>query len=166
MTLNVAGCNKESIVDGTGIRYTIFVQGCPHNCPGCHNPETHKFGIGTDLDFEQIYKDISCNVLLDGVTYSGGEPMCFAEKLIELSKYLKDKMGSEFTFWCYTGYVYEEIIKDPKRLELLGYLDVLVDGPYIQEKRDLTLSFRGSSNQRIIDVKKSLATGRVVEMEL
>lgn len=166
MVLNVAGCNKESIVDGIGIRYTVFVQGCPHNCLGCHNPETHQFGVGTDLELEQICTDISGNPLLDGVTYSGGEPMCFTTELIQLSRMLRDRMGTDFNIWCYTGYIYEDLIKKADKLELLRLIDILVDGAYDISQRDLTLRFRGSLNQRVIDVQKSLHEHRVIELDI
>lgn len=150
MQIKLSGVVKESIVDGKGIRYTIFTQGCPHNCKGCHNPHTHDFSKGYYESIENIIDDIKKNPLISGITLSGGEPFCQAEPLIELVKEIK-KLGKNV--WAYSGYTYEQLENnaEPFSAELLGLIDVLVDGKFEIDKRDLTLLFRGSKNQRIID---------------
>lgn len=135
---------KESIVDGEGLRYVIFVQGCPHHCKGCHNPQTWSTRSGLFVDINTIIDDIKSNPLLDGVTFSGGEPMLQSEVLTELAKEIK-KLG--LNIWCYTGFKYEDI-KESKK-EFLKYIDVLVDGKFIEELKCLG-EYYGSSNQRII----------------
>lgn len=151
--LRIAGLVEESIVDGEGIRFVVFTQGCPHHCPGCHNPATHSFEGGTLADIEDIYAQIKENPLLQGVTFSGGEPFMQAEVLFELGKKIKE-LGLDLT--VYTGFVYEDLIKNelPGAKELLSVTDVLIDGPYVEAERDLTLKFRGSRNQRIINMKE------------
>ena len=142
MNLRIHGIIRQSTVDGIGIRYVIFCQGCPHHCKGCHNPETWNFQNGFDKDTEEILKEIKADPLLDGVTFSGGEPFLQETPLIELAKEIH-KLN--LNIWCYTGFLYEQI----KNSELTKNIDVLVDGKYIEELRTLT-GFRGSSNQRII----------------
>lgn len=161
MELNVAGIVPESIVDGPGIRYAVFVQGCPHHCPGCHNPETHPFEGGTKMDTATILKELQADPLLKGVTLSGGEPFCQAEALLELAEEVHGLGKDVVTF---TGFVYEELLRspDPAVIALLRETDLLIDGPYLEEQRNIDLLFRGSGNQRLIDVKKSLAAGYVV----
>lgn len=156
-SLRIAGTVPESIVDGPGIRYTLFVQGCPHRCPGCHNPQTHDFFGGEVADIGQILAQIEENPLLSGVTFSGGEPFCQAEALSELGVRVK-ALGKHLI--VYSGYTIEQLLEMEKSQPYVGKLlriaDILIDGPYIQQLRDLTLPFRGSSNQRIIDVKEYL----------
>lgn len=149
--LRIAGIQQDSIVDGPGIRYVIFTQGCPHHCPGCHNPQTHDPQGGREADAEEILSQISGNPLASGVTFSGGEPFLQAEALVPLAKAVK-KMGKHLT--VYTGYVYEQLLtmEQPGVQELLGLADLLVDGPFLLEERDLTLPYRGSKNQRVIDL--------------
>ena len=146
--LQLSGTVNDSIVDGPGIRYNIFVQGCPHHCPGCHIPK--------------ILAEIQENPLLSGVTFSGGEPFCQPEALCELAKGIK-AVGKHLM--VYSGYTYEQLLelgrKRPAVLELLDLCDILVDGPYLEAERDLTLSFRGSANQRLIDLKKTKECGTV-----
>lgn len=151
--LRIAGLVEESIVDGEGIRFVIFTQGCPHHCPGCHNPATHSFEGGTLVNIKEIYERIKENPLLQGVTFSGGEPFMQASTLFELGKKIKE-LGLDLT--VYTGFVYEELIekKLPGADELLSITDVLIDGPYVESERDLTLKFRGSKNQRIINMNE------------
>ncbi|MCR5699153.1 MAG: anaerobic ribonucleoside-triphosphate reductase activating protein [Treponemataceae bacterium] len=153
--LNIAGLVNDSIVDGPGIRFTVFAQGCSHNCEGCHNPETHEFGTGVNYTINEILREIQANPLVRGVTFSGGDPFFQAEGFAELAKELK-KLKYEVA--CYTGFTWEYLIGcgDVHKIELLKNLDVLVDGPFILAKKNLDLLFRGSSNQRIIDVQKSL----------
>lgn len=152
--LRLCGIEPESIVDGPGFRYVVFVQGCPHNCKGCHNPQSHDFEGGYDRSIESIVEEIKENPLLTGVTFSGGEPFCQAEGLYNLATEVK-KLNKNI--YVYSGFTYEQLMKkeDPYIKKLLGVCDVLIDGPYIEEKRNLLLKFRGSENQRIIDLKKS-----------
>lgn len=166
-TLKLAGTVNDSIVDGPGIRFTIFVQGCPHRCKGCHNPQTHDFDGGETVAVESLLEKVKGNPLLDGVTFSGGEPFCQAEQLSELGAEIK-KSGMNIV--TYTGYTFEYLIENasPENFysALLSVTDYLVDGPFELDKRDILLKFRGSSNQRIIDVKKSLAEKKVVETDI
>lgn len=159
--IRIAGIIRESIVDGPGIRFVIFCQGCPHNCEGCHNPDSHDFNGGYDCSTDKILEEIDKNPLLKGVTFSGGEPMCKTREFAYLAEEIK-KRNLDIT--VFTGYVYEELIKreDPYTRKLLDNTDLLIDGPYVKEKRDLTLIFRGSSNQRIIDMNKTREAGEVV----
>ena len=166
-TLRIAGVVKESIVDGPGIRFVIFSQGCPHHCQLCHNTVTHDFGGGYDCKVEKILDAIDENPLLAGVTFSGGEPVCQPEGFLSLAKEIKER---NLDIIMYSGYTYEELAKMAKkdlRLdELLKIIDTLIDGKYDDSKRDLTLSFRGSRNQRIIDMEKSRLSGQVVLSEI
>ncbi|NLU51740.1 MAG: anaerobic ribonucleoside-triphosphate reductase activating protein [Clostridiaceae bacterium] len=165
--VRIAGIIGESIVDGPGIRFVVFAQGCKHNCPGCHNPQTHSFIGGKLVSIDSIIEEIKKNPLLDGVTLSGGEPFEQAEVLAELARKVKE-MG--LNVMTYTGYTFEELIsesgKDKGWDKLLCETDILVDGRFEIDKKSLLLKFRGSSNQRIIDVKKSLAEKRPVILEL
>lgn len=151
--LRISGIADDSIVDGTGIRFTIFTQGCLHNCKGCHNPQTHSPDGGYVVDTDDLFAQISENILLDGVTFSGGEPMLQAEPLVELAKRIKREL--HLNLIIYTGYTYEELLamQDENVNALLDLADVLIDGRYIDSKRDLSLLYRGSSNQRIIKLK-------------
>ena len=157
--VRVAGRIAESIVDGPGLRYVLFTQGCPHRCPGCHNPDTHDFGGGTPVVLRDILADIRRNPLLRGVTFSGGEPFCKSEALIPLAAALKS-LG--YHLMAYTGYVWEDLARDSAAARLLPFLDMLVDGPFVAARRSLELRFRGSSNQRILDVPAGLRAGRPV----
>lgn len=165
-TIKISGIVKESIVDGPGIRLVIFSQGCKHNCKGCHNPQTHSFENGQIINIEDILEMIKKNPLLDGVTFSGGDPFEQSESFAKLGKEVK-KLGLNII--TYTGYTYEQIVEsiDKKAWKDLLYVtDVLIDGPFEINKRSLELKFRGSSNQRIIDVKKSLENNNVVLAKL
>ncbi len=158
--LNLSGIVPDSIVDGPGIRTTIFCQGCPHRCEGCHNPETWDFGCGTDISVEAVLDIITKNPLCKGVTFSGGEPFAQAEAFARLGKLLKER-GYEVA--SYSGFTFEQLLSGtPQQKALLQTLDVLIDGPYLQAERSLELSFRGSKNQRILDVPESLAAGKAV----
>lgn len=154
--LRVAGFVKESTVDGPGFRYTVFTQGCPHNCKGCHNPETHSFDGGKLVNIDDIIKDISKNPLLRGVTISGGDPFMQANTVAKLI----DKLDKKLTVMVYTGFEYEYLLKNANDqngyLELLKRTDVLIDGKFEENLKTYSCPFRGSSNQRAIDVKKSL----------
>lgn len=158
--IELAGIAGDSIVDGPGIRTTYFAQGCPHHCPGCHNPETWSFGEGTLWEPEALAQIARSNPLCRGVTFSGGEPFCQPEGFAQLARILKAE-GYEIA--SYTGFLYGELLSGtPEQRQLLEQLDVLVDGPFLLAQRSLELCFRGSANQRIIDVQKSLAAGRVI----
>ena len=165
--LRIAGTVNDSIVDGPGIRFAIFTQGCPHHCEGCHNPHTHDFEAGELVELESLLDKIKGNPLLDGVTYSGGEPFCQAKQLYTLGTEIR-KLGMNIV--TYTGYTFEYLMEHANSMnyysELLSVTDYLVDGPFELDKRDILLKFKGSSNQRIINVKKSLAEKKVVEAEL
>ena len=158
--LNLSGIVQDSIVDGPGIRTTIFCQGCPHHCPGCHNPETWAFGIGTDMEVERILDIVRENPLCRGVTFSGGEPFAQAAGYAKLAKLLK-QAGYEVA--SYSGFTFEQLLEgnDDQR-ELLGSIDVLIDGPFVQEKKNLRLRFRGSENQRLIDLRLTEQAGHVI----
>ena len=169
MEIRIAGLAEESIVDGPGFRYTVFTQGCPHNCKGCQNPQTHDFNGGRIDDTDRIFEDIIKDPLLDGVTFSGGEPFCQCAALADLAKRLRSYKVKKFNLISYTGYTYEQLIARSKKesdcRELLELLDYLVDGRFEEDKRSLELKFRGSSNQRFIDVQRSLKEGRAVEID-
>ena len=163
MDIRISGAIEESIVDGPGVRYVVFTQGCPHHCEGCQNPETHDFGGGIVIDTEGILKEFRANPLLGGITFSGGEPFCQPEPLCEIAKEVHS-LGK--SVWSFSGYTFEEILKlGEKQVELLKNLDVLVDGKFLLAEKSLNLRFRGSKNQRLIDVKKSLEKEEVVLWE-
>ncbi|MBQ3258135.1 MAG: anaerobic ribonucleoside-triphosphate reductase activating protein [Oscillospiraceae bacterium] len=158
--LDLAGIVNDSIVDGPGIRMTVFAQGCPHHCHGCHNPETWQFGCGTPMEEERIADIVATNPLCRGVTFSGGEPFAQAEGFAKLAQLLKAR-GYEVA--SYSGYTFEQLINGTDaQKELLQSIDVLIDGPFIMAQRSLEVPFRGSRNQRIIDVKQSLTAGKPV----
>ena len=160
--LELSGIVSDSIVDGPGIRTTIFSQGCPHHCPGCHNPETWAFGCGTQVPVEAILEIVKSNPLCRGVTFSGGEPFSQAAAFARLAVLLKEQ-GYEVA--SYSGYTFEALLKGSEaQRALLSVIDVLIDGPFLQDQKSLELAFRGSRNQRILDVKRSLAEGRAVEI--
>lgn len=156
-TLRVAHLLHDSIVDGPGLRYVVFTQGCPHNCYGCHNPETHDFFGGYEISVEDILTDLMGNPLLQGITISGGEPFVQWKPLVNLA-YDARLMG--LTVWLWTGYIFEDLKSD--WMPLVEQLDVIVDGPYMEDKRTLSLPWIGSSNQRVIDVQKTLCSQKVV----
>lgn len=160
MEIRVAGIEDDSIVDGPGFRLTVFTQGCPHDCSGCHNPETHPFDGGKIMDADAIVKMMKDNPLLDGITLSGGDPFCQPEPCAYLARKAKD-MG--LNVWAYSGWTFEALMGMPEVRPLLESVDVLVDGPFILAQRTLELRFRGSRNQRLVDVPASLAEGRAVE---
>ena len=163
MKIRIAGRVVDSIVDGPGMRYALFTQGCPRACPGCHNPQTHDPKGGFETTTEEILKDIDSNPLLDGVTFSGGDPFMQPKPLVELAKELKKRNLNVIT---YTGYRWEELVdaNDPDWNALIQASDVIVDGPFVQSLHDWKLKYTGSSNQRIIDVKRTLTQGELVFM--
>ncbi len=161
--LRIAGIMRESVVDGPGIRYTVFTQGCPHGCPGCHNPQTHDFDGGSVVDVRRIAEDLDNDPLLAGVTFSGGEPVCQSGPLALLADMVKER---KLDLMLYSGYTYEQLVKmaedDENVSHLLNTADKLVDGPFILKERDLTLQYRGSANQRYLDLVKSREKGEPV----
>ncbi|MGB7605600.1 MAG: anaerobic ribonucleoside-triphosphate reductase activating protein [Lutisporaceae bacterium] len=160
--IRLSGITKESIVDGLGFRYVAFAQGCLHNCKGCHNPSTHSFEGGKLVDIDNILHEIKKNPMLDGITCSGGE--CF-EKAEQFAHIAKEVKSLGLSVWAYTGYTLEEILKAKDERsgwnDFIKYIDVLVDGRYQEDKKDLSLCFRGSSNQRIIDMQRTINTGKL-----
>ena len=162
--LRISGVEPESIVDGPGFRYAVFTQGCPHDCPGCHNPQTHPFDGGKLADIRTIFTDICGNPLLKGVTFSGGEPFCQPAPLAELGRMAHGRGLDVVTF---TGYLYEQLLAkhDPAVDDLLAQTDFLIDGPFVMAERDLTLRFRGSRNQRVIDMNATRKAGSVIEAD-
>ena len=150
-TIRIAGIVRESIVDGPGLRFAVFAQGCPHHCRGCHNEGTHDFNGGYDCELTRILEEIDKNPLLSGATFTGGEPFCQSGAFYELGVEIKAR-GLDIV--AFSGYTLEELQKKGETeadvKNLLGIVDYLVDGPFILEERDLTLEFRGSRNQRFI----------------
>lgn len=164
--IRIAGIINESIVDGPGIRMVVFAQGCRHKCPGCHNPETHAFDGGTLVTIESILEQARKNPLLDGLTFSGGDPFEQAEAFAMLAKEGK-KLNLDIV--TYTGYTYEYLLENASKHrgwgELLDETDILIDGRYEAGRRNLLLKFRGSENQRIIDVKRTKTENRIAIIE-
>ena len=154
-----ASLQPDSIVDGEGVRTVLWTQGCPHACPGCQNPGTHDFDGGALFDVSEVIDELKTIRNQDGITLSGGDPVCQSEACYEISK-AAHSMG--LNVWCYTGYTYEAMLKNSKMKKLLSEVDVLVDGKFILEERSLNIYYRGSRNQRVIDVPKSLKQERVV----
>ena len=152
----------ESIVDGEGIRSVIWCQGCIHNCPGCHNPETHSFDTGILREVSEVCEEIKNIDFQDGITLSGGDPMCQIDACLEIAKFCQE---NNLNVWCYTGYTIEKLLeranKEEKLKEFLKNIDVLVDSPFILELKSYDVPFRGSKNQRLIDSKRSILEGKV-----
>ena len=165
-TIRIAGVVRESIVDGPGLRFAVFTQGCGHHCPECQNPETWDFNGGYDCEIDKILNAMDEDPLLDGITMSGGDPMFQPEASYELCRRVKDRGLNVVVF---TGYTYEELMvmadRDPWVEKFLSVTDILIDGRYDKDQRDLTLLFRGSRNQRVIDMARSGEEGRAVEDE-
>ncbi|MCD8028695.1 MAG: anaerobic ribonucleoside-triphosphate reductase activating protein [Erysipelotrichaceae bacterium] len=162
MKIRLYGTVNDSIVDGPGLRYTIFTQGCPHHCFGCHNPDSHDMHGGYIEDTHKIVQEILENPLLDGVTLSGGEPLLQPLPLIEIIKQVKP-----LHIMIYSGYNYEEILQlGEDQKQLLSLCDTLVDGRFDMSKRSLELLYKGSSNQRIINIQKSLQCNKVMIQEV
>lgn len=150
--LQVAGFLDNSNVNGTGLRSVLFLSGCPHHCKACQNVEMQSTDYGDRVSIESIWKRIEKNApLIDGITLSGGEPFEQAAALLPLVQKVK---ASGLTIWCYTGYLYEDLLKDADQSKLLAYIDVLVDGPFILEQHDEHLKLKGSTNQRILQLKE------------
>lgn len=162
--MRIANTVSDSIVDGPGLRFTVFTQGCPHRCPGCHNPDTHDPAGGREAAVEELAEKLLSNPLTDGLTLSGGEPFCQAAECARLAAIAREK---GLNVWTYTGYTYERLISGevPGAMDLLAQTDVLVDGPFVKAQKSYAALFRGSTNQRLIDVPRSLAAGQVVLWE-
>ena len=164
-TIRLYGTAPDSIVDGPGLRYAVFVQGCSHACPGCHNPDSQPFEGGTVRLIDDVVADIAANKLVQGVTISGGEPFEQAAACAALARQVRE-LGLDV--WTYSGYRYEQLaegIPDPAARDLLDQTDVLVDGPYVQARHSYDLAWRGSCNQRLIDVPATRTHGRIVLWE-
>lgn len=159
--IRIAGIENDSITDGPGLRLTLFVQGCPRACPGCHNPETIPQKGGRLCSAEELFERICQNPILTGVTFSGGEPLVQAVSLLPLARMIRQK---KLDLAIYTGYVFEEILAhpDPDVAALLALADILIDGPFLIKQRNLSLRFRGSENQRILDLPRSLAEKKAI----
>lgn len=164
--IRLAGIIYESLVNGPGMRRVYFSQGCKHNCKGCHNQDSHDFNGGEIMDINELIADLKDNTIVRGVTFSGGDPFEQADKFTYMAIKIKE-LG--LNIWCYTGYTFEELMSnvDSKKewLDLLQNIDVLVDGRFDIDKMQDGLKFRGSTNQRIINVPESLRTGEVILQE-
>ena len=162
MQIQIAGIVPESVVDGPGIRMVVFCQGCPHQCVGCHNPHTHDANGGESTTTEDILAQFVARPHLKGITLSGGEPFVQAAACAELAQKVQ-QTGKQVL--VYSGYIWEELqnlsVQNSDIMQLIKHTDILIDGAYIKQERDLNLAFRGSKNQRIIDVPKSLQAGTV-----
>lgn len=161
--LSVLAIVEDTTVDGPGFRTAIYAAGCPNHCPGCHNPESWDIHRGSMMQTEEIVERILADEFAD-VTFSGGDPMFQPEGFTELAQAIKAR--SSKNIWCYTGYTFEALLRNPAQRQLLEQIDVLVDGRFEQSLRDESLLFRGSSNQRLIDVPASLRANRVVLKEI
>lgn len=161
---NIIGIDPESVSDGPGVRFTIFFSGCLHRCPGCHNPDAQDFNAGVEFSDsmqEAVIDHIARCPIISGVTLSGGDPMFSAGDALRFVRLLREKLPCS-NIWLYTGFTYEEIIESGgDRADLLELCDVLVDGRFEQDKLDLSLSYRGSTNQRMIDLAETRAAGRI-----
>ncbi|MBR6952158.1 MAG: anaerobic ribonucleoside-triphosphate reductase activating protein [Oscillospiraceae bacterium] len=164
--MRIAGTVQDSIVDGPGFRFVLFTQGCPHHCEGCQNPQTHDPAGGEELSVEEIVRRLLSNPLTDGITFSGGEPFEQAADCALIARQAREK---GLNVWTYTGYTFEQLLErmktDDGTKELLSVTDVLVDGRFVLAQKSFDVPWRGSRNQRLIDVPKSLESGRVIERE-
>lgn len=167
--MKIAGFYDESISNGLGWRAVLFVSGCPHHCPGCHNQQAQDYNYGKEFNKQEILNRIQENSILKGITVSGGEPLC-KENIAEVVDFIKDvkKIKPNFNIWCYTGYTMEELEKrqDAITQEALNEIDILVDGEFKEAQKDPSLKFRGSKNQRIIDIKKTKKVHKVIELAI
>ncbi|MBO4550743.1 MAG: anaerobic ribonucleoside-triphosphate reductase activating protein [Bacteroidaceae bacterium] len=157
--INVLKVLHDTTVDGPGFRTSIYCAGCRHQCPGCHNPQSWAFGVGKDRTTDDLLQEILADPFAD-VTFTGGDPLFQAHDFAELAKRIKKE--SDKNIWCYTGFLYEDLLHDDDAQKLLQHIDVLVDGRFIQALRDEDLLFRGSTNQRLIDVPRSRKEGCIV----
>ena len=161
----LCGVNFESMVDGEGVRAVLFISGCLHNCPYCHSPQTHSFTYGVEVN-QELIDDINAEITkrpyISGITLSGGDCMYSPVETLKLIKKLNIPHNN---IWCYTGFTFEQLIKNNNQLQLLKHINVLVDGRFEYSKRDITLAFKVSSNQSIIDLKQSLTQGEIILYE-
>ena len=157
--LRVLHVVEGTSVDGPGLRTSIYPAGCSHHCPGCHNPESWNMDGGEERSLDELMEVIAYNEA--PVTFSGGDPLAQAEPLAHLINRIKSELG--YNVWCYTGYTWEQVKQQPELMEAVKQLDVLVDSPFVQAQRDTHLRFRGSGNQRLIDVKATLSIGEIVK---
>ncbi len=160
--ISVLDIVEDTMVDGPGFRTSIYCAGCRHACPGCHNPQSWDFSGGHPMSTEQIMRIIEADPYAN-VTFSGGDPMYQPEGFTELARAIRQRTSKDI--WCFTGFTFETLINNPRHRQLLELIDVLVDGPFIKSLRDESLLFRGSSNQRLIDVPASLKAGKAVLFE-
>jgi len=149
----------DSVVDGRGLRTVIWCQGCPHHCPGCHNPDTHDYTLGFEQEIDSLVQSILEVDMQSGVTFSGGDPMMQVAACTEIARQLKEKA---INIWCYTGFTFEKLLDRPDCVQFLQYIDVLIDGKFEQDLKSYDLLFKGSANQRIIDVPESLKQQSVI----
>ena len=162
-TISILEIVEDTTVDGPGFRTTVYCAGCPNRCPGCHNPQSWDIANGRDVDVEEILEVILADPFAD-VTFSGGDPMFQPAGFTALAKAIKERCGKNI--WCYTGYLFEDLLKNAQQKELLEHIDVLVDGRFVEVLKSDELRFRGSSNQRIIDVPASLASGKTILLDI
>lgn len=162
-TISILDIVEDTTVDGPGFRTTVYCAGCPNRCPGCHNPQSWDITNGKEVDIEDILDVILADPFAD-VTFSGGDPMFQPAGFAALAKAVKARSGKNI--WCYTGYLFEDLLGNVQQRELLNYIDVLVDGRFVEVLKDETLRFRGSSNQRVINVSESLKRGSVVLLDI
>ena len=164
--MRIAGTVQDSIVDGPGFRFTLFTQGCPHGCEGCHNPQTHDFSGGKEMSVDEIIDELLSNPLTDGITFSGGEPFCQAYDCAIIAKAARD---NKLNVWAYSGYTFEQLFEMSKTDEgiasLLSLTDVLVDGRFVLAEKTYDAPWRGSRNQRLVNVPESLKAGKAVLRE-
>lgn len=167
--MKIAGFYDESISNGLGWRAVLFVSGCPHHCPGCHNEVAQNYDYGEEFDETKILEKIKKNSILNGITISGGEPLC-KENIAEVNKFIEDvkKEKPEFNIWCYTGYTLDELKNRNDKItnETLSNIDVLVDGRFIEERKNPEIKFRGSDNQRLLDLKSCLKENKIIELKI
>lgn len=166
--MNLYGYIPESVNEGKGLRAVLFISGCRHACPGCFSPDSWSFRAGepfTEERQQQILHEVTAHPLLEGVTLCGGDPFFSAVECTSWVRQLRTARP-DLTVWAYTGFVYEELVSDPERAELSRLCDVIIDGPYIAAERDVSLPYRGSRNQRIIDVGATMACQTIVTMQI
>jgi anaerobic ribonucleoside-triphosphate reductase activating protein len=167
--MKMAGFYDESISNGTGWRAVLFVSGCPHNCPGCHNKIAQDYNYGEEFDETKIINRIKENSILNGITISGGEPLC-PQNIKEVNKFIENvkREKPNFDVWCYTGYTLEQLEarNDEATNETLKNIDVLVDGRFVEERKNPEIKFRGSDNQRLLDVQSCLRQNKIVEINI
>lgn len=165
--VRLAGIAYESLVNGPGLRRVFFAQGCRHNCKGCFNPDTHRFDGGELMDIDKLIDNVKLNPMLKGITFSGGDPFEQAKEFACIAERVKQ---TGLNIWCYTGYTFEYILNHMSSENnwgrLINNIDVLVDGKFDESKKECKLKFRGSSNQRIIDVKKSIDLKKAIALDV